>query len=94
MANKFQDLMTDAIENALSEQRTLIDTLLRRLFWDDSQQDHLVDSKLYDEFIELINNPNSFCDDFGETWFKLNGNKTADFVKRFRDDLRKNKERI
>ena len=94
MANKFFNVINDAVDDALSTQYSMIDSLLHAMFFDDSRGEHLVNYNLYSEFIDIVNNPETHYDENGDEYYVLNRERVDDFVKRFREDLRKNKERI
>lgn len=94
MANKFFNVINDAVDGALSAQYSMIDSLLHAMFYDDSRHEHLVNYNLYSEFIDIVNNPKIRYDENGDEYYTLDRERVDDFVKRFRDDLRENKERI
>lgn len=94
MANKFFNVINDAVDDALSTQYSMIDSLLRAMFYDASRNEHLIYYGLYSEFIDIVNNPETRYDENGDEYYVLNRERVDDFVKRFRDDLRENKERI
>lgn len=94
MANKFFNMINDAVDEALSSQHSIIDSLLHAMFYDDSRHEHLVNYNLYSEFIDIVNNPETHYDENSDEYHTLDRERVDDFVKRFREDLRKNKERI
>ena len=94
MTNKFYNIIDTAVDNALSSQYSMIDLLLHAMFYDDNIHEHLVDYKLYSEFIDIVNNPKTLYDENGDEFYVLDSKRVDDFVKRFRDNLRENKERI
>lgn len=94
MANKFYDVINTAVDEALSTQYSMIDSLLHAMFYDNSCHEHLVNYNLYSEFIDIVNNPKICYDEYGDDYYVLDRERVDDFVKRFREDLRKNKERI
>ena len=49
--------LEEKLENSENQLRTLLDQLLRKIFWSRDEMDHLISPELYQEFIDLVLNP-------------------------------------
>lgn len=81
--------LQDEVDKAENMVRSSIDQLLRRMFWSEQEQEHLIPTELYDEFVDIVLNPFE-----GKDYISIHFDKANAFVEKFRNELRKKKDLI